>query len=120
MTVIRGNVRCARQATRNGASSVEIFFLMIRRPPRSTLFPYTTLFRSQRVAVKNACYTITVRFRDLDALGHVNYAVYLTYLEEAFSRFWAGILASAGKAMVPGDPGCITVRAEIDYRTPAQ
>ena len=28
------------------------FFLMIRRPPRSTLFPYTTLFRSQ--------YTLTV------------------------------------------------------------
>src|SRR3989449_11554261 len=25
------------------------FFLMIRRPPRSTLFPYTTLFRSQNV-----------------------------------------------------------------------
>src|SRR5256885_12069479 len=25
------------------------FFLMIRRPPRSTLFPYTTLFRSQGV-----------------------------------------------------------------------
>src|SRR3712207_9471263 len=25
---------------------VEVFFLMIRRPPRSTLFPYTTLFRS--------------------------------------------------------------------------
>src|SRR3712207_8613460 len=24
----------------------DIFFLMIRRPPRSTLFPYTTLFRS--------------------------------------------------------------------------
>src|SRR2546422_3052640 len=29
------------------------FFLMIRRPPRSTLFPYTTLFRSQRVASQN-------------------------------------------------------------------
>src|SRR3712207_8063646 len=27
-----------------------IFFLMIRRPPRSTLFPYTTLFRSNRGA----------------------------------------------------------------------
>src|SRR4030088_3697179 len=25
------------------------FFLMIRRPPRSTLFPYTTLFRSESV-----------------------------------------------------------------------
>src|SRR2546428_10110989 len=28
---------------------INFFFLMIRRPPRSTLFPYTTLFRSQRV-----------------------------------------------------------------------
>src|SRR2546430_14400430 len=28
-------------------SSQFLFFLMIRRPPRSTLFPYTTLFRSQ-------------------------------------------------------------------------
>src|SRR5690242_21146258 len=27
------------------------FFLMIRRPPRSTLFPYTTLFRSRRVRI---------------------------------------------------------------------
>src|SRR5258708_26913068 len=29
------------------------FFLMIRRPPRSTLFPYTTLFRSLRADVKH-------------------------------------------------------------------
>src|SRR2546427_5558702 len=48
------------------------FFLMIRRPPRSTLFPYTTLFRSfaQRVGPvqislnktdpKKATYTLTV------------------------------------------------------------
>src|SRR2546430_13669885 len=28
------------------------FFLMIRRPPRSTLFPYTTLFRSHAVFTK--------------------------------------------------------------------
>src|SRR5258705_9267338 len=28
--------------------AVVFFFLMIRRPPRSTLFPYTTLFRSLR------------------------------------------------------------------------
>src|ERR1022692_1661311 len=35
------------------------FFLMIRRPPRSTLFPYTTLFRSQvaahRLRRREAC-----------------------------------------------------------------
>src|SRR2546429_9294270 len=29
-------------------STATFFFLMIRRPPRSTLFPYTTLFRSNR------------------------------------------------------------------------
>ena len=29
-----------------GGGGVCFFFLMIRRPPRSTLFPYTTLFRS--------------------------------------------------------------------------
>src|SRR2546429_5092569 len=34
--------------SRVGRSSTFLFFfLMIRRPPRSTLFPYTTLFRSQ-------------------------------------------------------------------------
>src|SRR5438874_12927023 len=31
-------------------SSLSFFFLMIRRPPRSTLFPYTTLFRSRPAA----------------------------------------------------------------------
>src|SRR3712207_7406772 len=30
------------------SSVCDFFFLMIRRPPRSTLFPYTTLFRSDR------------------------------------------------------------------------
>src|SRR3712207_8402119 len=33
------------------ALSLAVFFLMIRRPPRSTLFPYTTLFRSSRAGV---------------------------------------------------------------------
>src|SRR2546425_12514429 len=38
------------------------FFLMIRRPPRSTLFPYTTLFRSQRQnGVKSSTPTNTNR-----------------------------------------------------------
>src|SRR5437016_8801335 len=33
-------------------SSSLLFFLMLRRPPRSTLFPYTTLFRSRRYVEK--------------------------------------------------------------------
>src|SRR5260370_11507168 len=31
------------------------FFLMIRRPPRSTLFPYTTLFRSSSGSIRGSC-----------------------------------------------------------------
>src|SRR5687768_17739138 len=31
---------------------ISVFFLMIRRPPRSTLFPYTTLFRSDPQGAK--------------------------------------------------------------------
>src|SRR5688572_31331359 len=34
------------------------FFLMIRRPPRSTLFPYTTLFRSGRPG-RGTCWSAT-------------------------------------------------------------
>src|SRR3712207_7544966 len=33
---------------------VSFFFLMIRRPPRSTLFPYTTLFRSVELLLRLA------------------------------------------------------------------
>src|SRR3712207_4584712 len=40
------------------------FFLMIRRPPRSTLFPYTTLFRSQYAGYATATET-NERFRYL-------------------------------------------------------
>src|SRR2546422_6376684 len=36
----------ARSSSRHRSPSPDFFFLMIRRPPRSTLFPYTTLFRS--------------------------------------------------------------------------
>src|SRR3712207_7989252 len=39
--------------------SVYVFFLMIRRPPRSTLFPYTTLFRS---ISELSCHTKGVKF----------------------------------------------------------
>src|SRR3954466_4891945 len=37
-----------RGAQHDRGNLVVVFFLMIRRPPRSTLFPYTTLFRSRR------------------------------------------------------------------------
>ena len=46
MSCIGGVYCCAMGG--GGVGCVFFFFLMIRRPPRSTLFPYTTLFRSNR------------------------------------------------------------------------
>src|SRR2546422_8619625 len=48
------------------------FFLMIRRPPRSTLFPYTTLFRSQRISSTSTGRTERRYWRraELSALSH--------------------------------------------------
>src|SRR6266576_4088223 len=42
-------MRCFSEACFKSPHSF-FFFLMIRRPPRSTLFPYTTLFRSKSAA----------------------------------------------------------------------
>ena len=42
----------------NGLSHFVFFFLMIRRPPRSTLFPYTTLFRSIFIVLDGTCHTM--------------------------------------------------------------
>src|SRR6266508_901841 len=50
------------------------FFLMIRRPPRSTLFPYTTLFRSRRprlAAVVGAIKTVLRHFSFDDGINDV-------------------------------------------------
>src|SRR2546426_9076616 len=44
--------------------SLFFFFLMIRRPPRSTLFPYTTLFRSMiRRPPRSTLFPYTTLFR---------------------------------------------------------
>ena len=63
--------------TTTGSSST-IFFLMIRRPPRSTLFPYTTLFRSQlngEYKIKNLAIAKLVRVvREIEkSLGDIVY-----------------------------------------------
>src|SRR2546430_17108452 len=39
----------------SSVSFLSFFFLMIRRPPRSTLFPYTTLFRSRIAPWRGHC-----------------------------------------------------------------
>jgi acyl-CoA thioester hydrolase len=56
----------------------------------------------------------TVRFRDVDAKGHVNNAVYLTYIESARVAF----LLHLGAVNGLGDLGFIVARIEIDFRSP--
>src|SRR6266496_5638846 len=46
--VYSGLLRFNAKMELEGELASAFFFLMIRRPPRSTLFPYTTLFRSRR------------------------------------------------------------------------
>ena len=52
----------------------------------------------------------TVRFRDVDSLGHVNNAVFLTYLEEARIAYLLPFGAEAANM--------ILARVEIDFRAP--
>jgi YbgC/YbaW family acyl-CoA thioester hydrolase len=60
-------------------------------------------------------HAVEVRFRDLDALGHVNNAVYLTYLESARMAWWMHVKGRTDLAGLD----MILARAEIDYRSPA-
>src|SRR3712207_8006127 len=66
---------------------------MIRRPPRSTLFPYTTLFRSQQAAlVGQTCYSAG----------------------EAKNTYGTGcfMLLNTGTDIVPSKSGLLTTRSE--------
>jgi acyl-CoA thioester hydrolase len=55
-----------------------------------------------------------VRFRDLDAMGHVNNAVFLTYIESARFAFLDHLGAASGVDNMP----IIVARIEIDFRAP--
>lgn len=61
---------------------------------------------------------ITVRFRDLDPLNHVNNAVYNTYFEEARIRFIYEI--PEFKLSLNGGQSFVLVRLELDYIKPVQ
>src|SRR5438876_8071278 len=76
-----------------------LFFLMLRRPPRSTLFPYTTLFRSEALL---RIFALTPAYRDCWAL---------------FGQLYhdPGIWRRADRALAryPDDPTAAARRAEI-------
>src|SRR3712207_8704595 len=59
--------------------SLIFFFLMIRRPPRSTLFPYTTLFRSAMPAVP------PFKYSEAEVLAELR-----KYVENTYNQHYVG------------------------------
>jgi acyl-CoA thioester hydrolase len=57
-----------------------------------------------------------VRFRDLDPMGHVNNAVFLTYLEQARVAFFSEMGAATGLE----EMNMIVARVEIDFKAPVR
>ena len=58
---------------------------------------------------------IAVRFRDMDGMGHVNNAVFLTYFEVARAHYWRTAL---GEEEMTRLRTYVVARAEVDYRSP--
>ena len=69
--------------------------------------------------MKPAAFTVVhelqPRFRDTDAMGHINNAVYITYLEVARQAYWRTLDGSANYRDVP----FILARVECDFRSEA-
>jgi acyl-CoA thioester hydrolase len=55
---------------------------------------------------------VPVRYQDVDALGHVNNAIYATYLEEARVQYLPDVLGDTGATEA------VLANLEIDYRRP--
>ena len=60
-------------------------------------------------------YRLDVRFRDCDSQGHVNNAVFFTYLEQCRLMFWRELTGGSASPHAR----VIVARAECDYRAPA-
>jgi len=60
---------------------------------------------------------LQVRFRDCDLFGHVNNAVYFTYMEEARWAYWREL---TGDAVEHRLPGLILARTEMDFVRPVR
>jgi len=56
---------------------------------------------------------IATRFSDIDAVGHVNNAVYLTYFEEARLKYWREVIQWDWS-----ESGVIVGRSEVNYLKP--
>src|SRR4051794_10885807 len=82
------------------------FFLMIRRPPRSTLFPYTTLFRSEACGISTLSQSPMLGF-------HKQMDNRIKLLEEILSFRMQGVEFDNGDMYVDGHKAASDVRDEF-------
>ncbi len=84
---------------------------------KATVVGYSTAMSDASDARERAWayrHRLGVRFRDCDAMGHVNHAVYFTYMEQCRLTFWREITGTASP-----HTWVIIARAECDDRAPA-
>src|SRR2546430_16272134 len=85
---------------------------MIRRPPRSTLFPYTTLFRSRRVRIEMGIRPV---FKRVDTCG-AEFESFTPYLYSTYEDEDEAETTSDKKVMILGSgPNRIGQGIEFDY-----
>lgn len=56
---------------------------------------------------------LEIRFKDIDAMGHVNNAVFFTYFENARIAYWNALK----KSRIRGDVEYVVARAECDFKS---
>src|SRR5260370_7000724 len=83
---------------------------MIRRPPRSTLFPYTTLFRSERVFGADSPDTLVARFNLAYWTGRAGDAA-------AARDQFAALLPVRERIYGPDHPDTLAAQEELPYWT---
>jgi acyl-CoA thioester hydrolase len=64
------------------------------------------------------CVSVSVRFADTDAMGHVNNAVYLTFAEAARVAWWADVTGEPIVREADRGAGLILAEADIAFRAP--
>src|SRR5689334_24547807 len=105
-----------------------IFFLVIRRPPRSTLFPYTTLFRSPPCTRRGSCPTDRPRATrrasstrseehtsELQSQFHLVCRLLLEKKNQAFRLRWPALRTLSPSALVSLDRKSIRLNSSYCY-----
>src|SRR2546425_13264914 len=97
----------------------DFFFLMIRRPPRSTLFPYTTLFRSLYRNNGDGTFTDVTDRAGLRGRGWTGDAAVFDYDEDGFLDLFVPSMFGRGQLYRNSGHGTFTdVTAQTLGRTP--